>query len=410
MPTEAKINVLYISYDGMTDQLGQSQVIPYLEGLSKAGYAFTLLSFEKKDRFEKYHSEVSSLLSKSNIEWVPLTYTKKPPILSTVWDVWRMKQKAFELHQQKKFRIVHCRSYLSSLVGLQMKREFGVKFIFDMRAFYADERVDGKLWNLAKPAYKMVFNFFKKKEKEFLAEADHVITLTQKAKEIIHSWKEIPNQPVPIEVIPCCCDLDLFSQASVDQKLLQQLRSKFLLTQKDFVLCYLGSLGTWYMLDEMLDFFKCLRERIPNSKFLFITNDSPEIIFQKASEKSINNSALIVSPAPRAQVPTFLSLATWCVFFIQPVFSKAGSSPTKQGELMGMGLPLVCNAGVGDVDAIVRDSQSGLVLNDFSRQTYLAAIDKMLAARPEAATIRQGAFKYYSLEQGVESYLAVYRS
>lgn len=46
-------NVLYLSYDGMTDQLGQSQVIPYLQGLSKEGYSFTLISFEKPERFEK---------------------------------------------------------------------------------------------------------------------------------------------------------------------------------------------------------------------------------------------------------------------------------------------------------------------------------------------------------------------
>ena len=45
--------VLYISYDGMTDSLGQSQVIPYLKGLSKKGYQFTIISCEKKENFEQ---------------------------------------------------------------------------------------------------------------------------------------------------------------------------------------------------------------------------------------------------------------------------------------------------------------------------------------------------------------------
>src|SRR5205814_6316570 len=36
--------VLYISYNGMLDPLGQSQVIPYLKELSKLGVRFTLLS------------------------------------------------------------------------------------------------------------------------------------------------------------------------------------------------------------------------------------------------------------------------------------------------------------------------------------------------------------------------------
>ena len=45
--------VLYITYDGLTDPLGQSQILPYLKGLAKHGYQFTILSFEKKDRFQK---------------------------------------------------------------------------------------------------------------------------------------------------------------------------------------------------------------------------------------------------------------------------------------------------------------------------------------------------------------------
>jgi len=46
-------NVLYISYDGMTDPLGQSQVLPYLVNLSASGYNFTILSCEKKKKYKK---------------------------------------------------------------------------------------------------------------------------------------------------------------------------------------------------------------------------------------------------------------------------------------------------------------------------------------------------------------------
>ncbi|HWB62268.1 MAG TPA: hypothetical protein VG603_02070, partial [Chitinophagales bacterium] len=156
MPNSEPVNVLYLSYDGMTDPLGQSQVIPYLEGLSKLGYSFTLISFEKAERYAKYRAEIEERLSKSNISWQPLSYTKKPPVLSTIWDVQRMKRKALALHRSKQFKIIHCRGYISALVGLAMKRELGVKFIFDMRGFYADERVDGGLWHLNNPIYKAV--------------------------------------------------------------------------------------------------------------------------------------------------------------------------------------------------------------------------------------------------------------
>ena len=52
MSNRAK-RILFISYDGMTDPLGQSQVIPYLQGLSKHGYEIFLLSCEKKQAFTR---------------------------------------------------------------------------------------------------------------------------------------------------------------------------------------------------------------------------------------------------------------------------------------------------------------------------------------------------------------------
>ncbi len=402
--------VLYMSYDGMTDPLGQSQVIPYLQGLSKLGFHFTLISFEKQERFEKSEKQISELLKQSNIDWEPLSYTKSPPILSTVYDVIRMRNKAFQLHRQKEFSIVHCRSYISSLVGLAMKKKFGVRFIFDMRGFYADERVDGGLWKLNNPLYKMVYDFFKRKEKQFLSNADYTISLTENGKRELQSWLEIPNQPIPIQVIPCCADLDLFSKKSVNEKLKYELRNKFQFNENQFVLSYLGSIGTWYMLDEMLDFFICLLEEKRDAKFLFITNEPASIVLDKAREKNILGDKFIIVPAPHSLVPTYLVLSSASIFFIKPVFSKQASSPTKQGEIMGMGIPYVCNAGVGDVEEIVLDTNSGFVVKDFSTNSYRDVATKLLANELSKEQVIIGATKYYSLQSGIEKYSMVYKS
>lgn len=402
--------VLYMSYDGMTDPLGQSQVIPYLQGLSKLGFHFTLISFEKKERFENSENQIAELLKQSNIEWVPLSYTKSPPIISTVYDIMRMRAKAFELHKQKNFSIVHCRSYISSLIGLAMKKKFGVKFIFDMRGFYADERVDGGLWKLDNPIYKLVYNFFKRKEKDFLSNADYTVSLTENGKREIQSWNNIPNQPIPVQVIPCCADLEKFSPAQIDKTKLQELQTQFSISENDFVLSYLGSVGTWYMLDEMLDFFSCLLQKKPASKFLFITNEPASLIHNKAMEKNISLSKFIITPAPHNLVPTYLALSSVALFFIKPLFSKRASSPTKQGEIMGMGIPYVCNAGVGDVDEIVADTNSGFVVQQFSEDNYQSVIESMLSSKPNALKNIAGAEKYYSLKRGVEKYNAVYKA
>ena len=402
-----KTNILYLSYDGMTDPLGQSQVIPYLQGLSEEGYSFTLISFEKPERYEKNKAGIAALLKESGIDWVPLPYTKKPPILSTIRDLRKMKAAAFSLHKQKHFKIVHCRSYISAMVGMDMQKQFALRFIFDMRGFYADERVEGGIWNLSNPVFKLVYNFFKKKEQQFLSKADYTISLTKKGRDIIHTWKGIKNQPVPIQVIPCCADLNLFSEKSIDSTLQQQLRQQFGLTGKEFVLSYLGSVGTWYMLDEMLDFFKCLLDTKPDAKFLFITGEPADDIIGKAKSKGISENCFIITPAPHKQVPSYLALSNCSIFFIKPVFSKSASSPTKQGEIMGMGMPHICNGGVGDVDEVI-DEKSGVLIHDLNKAEYEKAIPKVLNTIFDKAYIKSRSEQIYSLTAGVERYKQVY--
>ena len=85
--------VLFISYDGLTDPLGQSQVIPYLAGLSKYGYQFTILSCDKPGPYKKNKAYVEKLLEPHSIKWVSLPYHKFPPVLSSMYDLNRIKKK-----------------------------------------------------------------------------------------------------------------------------------------------------------------------------------------------------------------------------------------------------------------------------------------------------------------------------
>jgi glycosyltransferase involved in cell wall biosynthesis len=403
------MNVLYLSYDGLTDGLGRSQVLPYIFGLKQKGHTFTIVSFEKEVPFRKEESTIQKLVNEAGIKWVPLKYTSSPPILSTVYDVLQLRKTVEQLQKETPFDIIHCRSYITSMVGLKMKQRHGIKFVFDMRAFYADERVDGKLWNLNNPIFKFVYDYFKKKEVEFLEKADYAISLTEKGKDIIHSWTKVQNQPVSVEVIPCCADLDHFHPSKVDATLQLKLKKQLGLAEDDFVITYLGSIGTWYLLDEMLDFFKVLLTKRPNSKFLFITTDNPNTILPNAESKGISSDRIIISPAKREEVPTFLSLANAAIFFIQPVFSKSGSSPTKHGEMLGMGLPVIANSGVGDVDRIIEDTNSGILVREFSNESYEKAVNQIdeLLEIP-VSTLQDAAKKYYSLEEGVKRYNSVY--
>lgn len=401
------MRVLYISYDGMTDPLGQSQVLPYLIGLSKLGHSFVLVSFEKVNRFENNRKMISDLCSKNNIEWVPLMYTKKPPILSTLWDVYKMNRKIKALHLEKPFDLVHCRSHIASIGGERLNKRMGVPFIFDMRGFYADERVDGNLWNLKNPLFKMVYNYFKKKEKQFLSSSMYSISLTEAGADIIRSWKGFEN--TPLKVIPCCADLDFFKADNVSIEKLDLWRTQLNIQKSDFVLSYLGSIGTWYMADEMLMFFSRLLNVYPNAKFLFITPDSKESILNFAKKHEVPIEAIRIIQAKRGEVPELLLLSKISLFFIKPLFSKKSSSPVKMGEILSMGIPVIANKGVGDVDAIIEKSGCGILVEEFNTNSYdqvIKKIDKIL--KDPIDVFHKASETYYSLEKGIEAYNEVY--
>lgn len=390
----------------MTDPLGQSQVIPYLIGLSNAGYQITILSFEKKERFFKGETTITDLLRANNIRWEPINYTKKPPVLSTLIDLSKMKRETMKLHSIHHFDIVHCRSYISSLAGLYIKRKTGIKFIFDMRGFWADERVEGGLWNLKNPIYKTIYGYFKQKEKEFLEESDYIISLTNAGKIELEKIPGI-SHPLKIKVIPCCVDTELFNRKNIDKVKLENYKTKLNIKDADFVISYLGAIGTWYMLDEMLSFFQRHIIQKSNSLFLFITNEAKETIYSKADEKGIPRESIRIISANRMDVPVILSLSQLNLFFIKPSYSKTASSPTKLAEVMSMGIPVITNKGVGDVDENLNGT--GFLVSSFTNEEF----DKTISFIPQLLTIppdfiRQKAIELFSLEKGIRSYLEVY--
>lgn len=404
--TAGREKILYITYDGLTDPLGQSQILPYLAGLSKQGYRFTILSFEKKDRFASNGKAIGEMVNAYGIKWVPLSFTKNPPVLSKFYDTVRMRMKAVSLQRRENFDMVHCRSYIAADIGLRLKRKFGVKFFFDMRGFWADEKRDGGAWKDDHPIFKRVYRYYKKREAEFLENADHIISLTEAGKTEMETWPAF-RRSVPVTVIPCCADMDHFSLTSVQQKV--SSRERLNIGRDRLVVSYLGSVGAWYLLDEMLQFFTCVKRQYANALFLFVTHSSKEFIMEKAKAHSIADGDIQIIEAGRGDVPLFIKASDINISFIRPVYSKLSSSPTKLGEVLSMGIPVVVNAGVGDVQSIVNQTGSGFVLTDLSAGAMEYAVSQIpILLQLNSCNIREKAKEIFDLGKGIALYSRAY--
>ena len=113
-----------------------------------------------------------------------------------------------------------------------------------------------------------------------------------------------------------------------------------------------------------------------------------------------------------ATVPSYLSAADAGISFIKPCISKLASSPTKNGEYLAAGLPLILNAGIGDSDALVDEWNVGAMVRELNETDYVEAIEKieLLVKDPQVRTrtrvVADELFDLYSV--GAERYAALY--
>lgn len=398
------MNVLYLTYDGLTDPLGQSQIIPYMQGMVAEGYNVTIVSCEKTDRLQKEGKAIQSILQNQGIQWQPVHYSNTIPVFSQLATLNRLYRAAKNLLQEKKYSIIHCRSTLPAIVGHRLKKQFSLPLIFDMRGFWAEERVEGNIWPQNKILYRFIYRYILQQEKKLLAESDHIISLTNAGKQIML------NQHVrkPISVIPCCADFQHFNPESVSVNASLELRRKLSIPDDAFVLIYTGSIGTWYLLDEMIQFFKDFESIHGNCFFLLVTREKHELIDQAAKKIQAPFNKIRMASAGRNEMPLYLSLADASIYFIKPGFSKQASSPVKQGEALSMGIPVITNSGIGDSDEIISSNNFGWVLtfNNDNRKV----IQEIAAAHINRTEIRRKSYDILSLESGIEKYLKVYKS
>jgi glycosyltransferase involved in cell wall biosynthesis len=380
----------------MLEPLGQSQVLAYLERLAP-GRRIHLISFEKSaDWARKTHrEELRKRISAAGIQWHPLRYHKGPTAPATAYDIVVGTTAAVAIAARHRISLVHARSYVAGLMALSVRRTTGARFLFDMRGFWADERVDGDLW----PAAGKLYRAAKRAERFLLSAADHVVTLTHASKLEIRRFDYLQSAPPPITVIPTCADLDRF-------KIQGPLRSD------PFVLGYIGSVGTWYLLDEMLRAFVLLREQIPRARLLIANRNEHELIAGRAAAHEIASGELELIASPHAGVPAVIARMSAGMALIKPVYSKIASAPTKLAEYLGCGVPCLGNAGVGDVEEILEEHRVGTAVHAFSEDELRQAVRRLINVvrdPPAQKRCRATALELFSLDGGAMAYDVIYR-
>ena len=393
-----EMKILYITYDGILEPLGQSQVLEYQEELAKNFHVF-LMSFEKSNDLanKELLSSIQERVSKSSINWISHRYHKSPALVSTFYDLLVGILHGSYLVWKHEIKIIHARSYPPALIALVLKKLFKIKFIFDMRGFWADERVDGNIWKKNSSIYKVT----KSLEKKFILNADHIISLTHAAVKEIKKFSYVHSQSLDISVISTCVNLEKFTP---------RVRVS---PSNEFVLGYLGTVGTWYLFAETVRAFSILLSIKPNAKILIINKGEHPFISATLEDCKIPMSSVELISAKHSDVPHLIKKMDATIFFLKPLFSKQAAAPTKLGEFLASGIPCLTNEGVGDMAVIVNEAGVGKTINDFSDKAITKGVIDLIELSQQDDIIERctkTAAEQFSLKNGIDSYSRIYNN
>ena len=391
-----KLPTIYLTRNGLLEPLGQSQVLAYLRGLSR-NYHITLITYEKDaDRADA--ARMASMRAECDalgIRWLPQRFRARPKLIAPALSMTRMVWLLYRETRGQGAKLIHARSYIPAAVALMVSRVTGVPFIFDMRALWPEELITAGRLTRGSALHRAIVAA----ERACLARAGAVVSLTHAAVEHLERIYPEALSGKRIAVIPTCADLERFVPAA-----------------ERSCTRVIGCLGTvlsgWFRLDWLAAFLSVAAIRDPEARFELTTLDDPVAVREALDPEGRLGARLTIAPSASDAVQAVLQRQTASVMFFTDGLSKLGSSPTRMGEILGCGMPVVANDGVGDVAAIIRKHRVGVLATSAEPEAMAQAWDDLLALLDEpgiAARCRAAAQEVFSLGAGTRAYAELYR-
>lgn len=204
-----------------------------------------------------------------------------------------------------------------------------------------------------------------------------------------------------VTVIPSCADMQHFAPRAT--------------REGDFVLGYVGSVGTWYLFDAVVDSFRLLLECVPNVLVLVFNRIKHAYLRDRPEAGGVAQKTVGIRAAAHAEVLAQMARmhAGIFFFFYKSSCSRAACAPTTLGEFPGCGIPCLFNTGVGDIAAVLEGERVGVAVDAFDQAALDDGLTRLLALLQDPGLRERcvaAAHRHFSLEEGVARYRAVYHT
>ena len=365
--------ITYLSVDPVTSTVGTSQVLAYVERLAERGVGVDLHSFE-----HNVDEVIAADLVRHGVVWTPHRFGGNGARAG----LGRVTRLARSIRGAE---LVHARSDMAAAAAMWSGAEC---WLWDVRSFWADQKVATGVFSARSPQARV----FRRIERRAAVGSRHVVALTPSAIDELDRRHDGVVGP-KATVVTTCVDRRRFKPAPMPPT--DPVR-----------LLLAGTLNRYYDVPAMLDLIAELKTRRPVELVVASpggTDWDPEL----------DGAGAVRTSATTGEMPALIASchAGLSVCRDDAGISLVAAMPTKIGEFLAVGRPVIVNPGLQDAASMVDQADAGVVV-DTSAAGLDAAATRLLELLDDEATPGRAtglAAGFFDLDAGVDRLVEAYR-
>ncbi|MDG2428088.1 MAG: hypothetical protein P8M16_06630 [Acidimicrobiales bacterium] len=370
-PGTGVLRVTYLSVDPVGSTVGSSQVLAYVLRLAERGVKVDLHSFEHDEE-----PQILELLSTAGVNWIPHRFGAN----GAIGGLGRVVRLAWHVRGAA---IVHARSDMAAAATMASSVD---RWIWDVRSFWADQKVATGVFS----ADSMQARVFRWVEKISARRSTQVITLTTSAvAELDHRYDEVVSPKAT--VVTTCVDRTRFVQSSPPME--GPLR-----------VLLAGTLNRYYDVPAMIELVEVLKQR---SEVEFVVASPGRTDW----EAELSGVGAVRISATAEEMP---GLINSCHVGLSVCREDAGVSllaamPTKIGEFLAVGRPVVVNQGLVDATRMIERAQAGIGMSP--DMDFGVVADRIFSLVADPGTVERAtslAAEHFDLDRGIDELVRIY--
>jgi len=365
-----KFDLAYLSVDSIQEGVGASQIVPLILGLANKGKRVCLITLEKK----KPKMEMVEALSNAGVEWISKEFGKAGALGG-------MNRLNVLRKSVPESLVLHGRSDVATAAAIWSGIDAPV--LWDVRSLWSDQRlVIGMAgWNsLTARGARSLENLSAKRSTAMTTLTAAVVPILEQRHKRI---------PCIRDVIPTCVQTSKFLPSAMPEGQITCLLS--------------GTFNNYYDLNRTRQVLNEIRKTV-----------NLRVIWARGGESPSDTLGVgedLIIGANYSEMPELVRKSHFGIAICKDEHSDSltAAVPTKIGEFLASGRPVIVSRGIGDLDQMFANTNAGISIDHKDAlQTIAEQIMALVNDKDTPERCRELAMSHFNMDKSIDKYIEIY--